>query len=525
MNALARTAVVALLLTLVAGCGSKPAQPAPPPTASAQSDVPPPLVPAMPLPANAVDNAVAKLDGIADDLMKKSGIPGMAVAVVHGGKTVYAKGFGVKDVRGGDKIDPDTVFQLASVSKPVSATVVAHQVGVNAIGWDTPIVSKLPWFALSDPVVTPMVSVGDMFAHRSGLPDHAGDVLEDLGYARRYVLERLRQLPLEPFRISYAYTNFGLTAGAEAVAVSAGKSWEDLADEVLFRPLGMASTSFRFADYAARPDRAVGHIHVDGRYEPRYIRDADPEGPAGGASSSVNDMTRWLTMVLANGSHEGKQIVDPKALLPAVTPQIVSSRATEPAMRSGFYGYGFNVGATSAARMSLSHSGGFELGAGTNVVILPSADVAIVALTNATPSGVPESLNAEFADLVQFGEVREDWYKLYGDIFTPMGQPTGSLVGQQPPANPAPAAPLASYVGTYNNDYWGPARITQKDGKLRLALGTKLDVPLDHWDGNDFTYSWVSENSPPGTISKATFDGNKLTLEYYDTFKKGTFTK
>jgi CubicO group peptidase (beta-lactamase class C family) len=364
-----------------------------------------------------------------------------------------------------------------------------------------------------------------MFAHRSGLPDHAGDILEDLGYDRRYVLERLRQLPLEPFRISYAYTNFGLTAGAEAVAVSAGKSWEDLADEVLFRPLGMASTSFRFADYAARPDRAVGHIHVDGRYEPRYIRDADPEGPAGGASSSVNDMTRWLTMVLANGSHEGKQIVDAKALLPAVTPQMVSSPATEPAMRSGFYGYGFNVGATSAARMSLSHSGGFELGAGTNVVILPSADVAIVALTNATPSGVPESLTAEFADLVQFGEVREDWYKLYGEIFTPLEQPMGSLVGQKPPANPAPAAPLASYVGTYNNDYWGPARVTQKDGKLQLALGTKLDVPLDHWDGNDFTYSWVSENSPPGTISKATFDGNKLTLEYYDTFKKGTFTK
>ena len=525
MNALARMAVAALLLALVTGCESKPAQPAPPPTASAQSDVPPPLVPAMPLPENAVDNAVAKLDGIADDLMRKSGIPGLAVAVVHGGKTVYAKGFGVRDVKTGDKVDPDTVFQLASLSKPLSATVVAHQVGTNAIGWDTPIVSKLPWFGLSDPVVTQMVSVGDMFSHRSGLPDHAGDMLEDLGYDRRYVLERLRQLPLDPFRISYAYTNFGLTAGAEAVAVSAGKSWEDLADEALFRPLGMASTSFRFADYSVRPDRAVGHIHVDGRYEPLYIRDADPEAPAGGASSSVNDMTRWLTMVLANGSHEGKQIVDAKALLPAVTPQMVSSPATEPAMRSGFYGYGFNVGATSAARMELSHSGGFVLGAGTNFVILPSADVAIVALTNATPSGVPESLTAEFADLVQFGEVREDWYKLYGDIFKQMEQPTGSLVGQKPPANPAPTAPPASYVGTYNNDYWGPARVTEKDGKLHLALGAKLDVPLDHWDGNVFTYSWVSENSTPGTISKATFDGNKLTLEYYDTFGKGTFTK
>ena len=157
-------------------------------------------------------------------------------------------------------------------------------------------------------------------------------------------------------------------------------------------------------------------------------------------------------------------------------------------MRSGFYGYGFNVGATSAARMELSHSGAFELGAGTNFVILPSADVAIVALTNATPSGVPESLTAEFADLVQFGEVREDWYKLYSDIFKPMEQPTGSLVGQKPPANPAPAAPLTSYVGTYNNDYWGPARITEKDGKLharhrhetgcaRWTIGTATSSP------------------------------------------------
>ncbi|MDT5328315.1 MAG: hypothetical protein QOF25_5467 [Mycobacterium sp.] len=483
----------------------------------------------MPLPDNAVENAVAKLDGLAADLMSKSGIPGMAVAVVHGGKTVYAKGFGVKDIRNGDgaenRVDPDTVFQLASLSKPLGSTVVAHQVGVNAISWGTPIVEKLPWFALSDPTVTKIVTVGDMYSHRSGLPDHAGDLLEDLGYDRRYVLERLRQLPLDPFRISYAYTNFGLTAGAEAVAVGAGKSWEDLSQDVLYRPLGMASTSSRFDEFMARPDRALGHIHVDGKYEPLYVRDPQPEAPAGGVSSSVNDMTRWLTMVLADGTYDGKQIVDAKALLPAVTPQIVSSPATEPAMRSGFYGFGFNVGSTSAARMQLSHSGAFELGSGTNFVILPSADVAIVALTNATPSGVPEALTAEFADLVQFGDVREDWFTLYNDAFKKMEAPVGSLVGKQPPANPAPAAPLASFVGSYANDFWGPARVSEEDGELTLALGPKFTVPLKHWDGNVFTFSFVTENAPPGTVSKATFDGDKLTLEYYDQDGMGSFTK
>ncbi|MGV0793128.1 serine hydrolase [Mycolicibacterium sp. XJ1819] len=511
-------ALVALLL--LGGCATPATEPAP-----STQPLPPPLVPAMDLPDDAVENAVADLDGLAEDLMSKSGIPGLAVAVVHGGKTVYAKGFGVTDVRTGEKVDADTVFQLASLSKPLSATVVAQQVGEGTIGWDTPIVAELPWFALSDPAVTRTVTVGDMFAHRSGLPDHAGDKLEDLGYDRRQVLERLRQLPLDPFRISYAYTNFGLTAGAQAVADRAGRPWEVLAEEVLFGPLEMSSASYRFADYRDRPNRAVGHLHVDGRYEPDQVRDADHEAPAGGASASVNDMTRWLAMVLGNGSHGGKQIVDADALLPAVTPQIVSSPATEPAMRSGFYGYGFNVNSTSAARMELSHSGAFELGAGTNFVILPSADVAIVALTNATPSGVAETLTAQFADLVQFGEIREDWYELYRQLMAPMENPVGSLVGKQPPAEAAPPAPLSSYVGTFTNDYWGPARITETDGTLTLSVGTTLSVPLEHWDGDVFTYTWVSENSPPGSVGKATFDGDALVLEYYDEFGKGTFRR
>ncbi|MCI4674647.1 serine hydrolase [Candidatus Mycolicibacterium alkanivorans] len=466
MTALARRAAIVALLATLTACGNTATKPE---TAKTFSTLPPPLVPAMALPDNAVDNAVAKLDG---------------------------------------------------------STVVAHQVGQKAISWNTPVVDKLPWFALSDPAVSKMVAVGDLYSHRSGLPDHAGDKLEDLGYDRRYVLERLRQLPLDPFRISYAYTNFGLTAAAEAVAAAAGMSWEDLSQQVLYRPLGMTSTSSRFADFEARADRALGHIRIDGKYRPLYKRDPDPETPAGGVSSSVNDLTRWLTMVLANGNYNGQKIIEPDALLPALTPQIVSSPASEPAMRSGFYGYGFNVGTTSAARTQISHSGAFELGAGTNFVIIPSADVAIVALTNATPAGIPETLTAEFADLVQFGEVREDWRRLYGDAFADMDKPEGSLVGQKPPANPAPAEPAVAYVGTYKNDYWGPATVAEKDGKLTVSLGPRPDTyELTHWDGDEFTFGFVTENAQPGTVSTARFAGDKLTLEYFDDDKMGTFTR
>ena len=516
------TAAVAAAVILTACAGISP-QHAP---STALSALPPQLIPAMPLPDNAVNNAVARLDGLAEELMRTSGIPGMAVAVVHGGKTLYAKGFGVRDTRTGDKVDADTVFQLASLSKPMAATVVAHQVGAGAIGWDTPIVDKLPWFALSDTAVTRMVTVGDLFAHRSGLPDHAGDILEDLGYDRRTVLERMRLLPLAPFRDSYAYTNFGVTAAGEAVATAAGKPWEDLSDEVLYRPLDMTSTSSRFADFTARSDKAVGHVRVDGSYQPRYTRDPDSQSPAGGVSSSVNDLTHWLAMMLADGRYNGAGVVDAKALLPALTPQAVSDPPDEPAERSGFYGYGFNISTSPAGRVHFSHSGAFELGAATTFTIIPDADVAIVALTNAAPIGVPETLTAEFADLVEFGDIRQDWRKLYADAFAGMDETFGELSGKQPPANPVPAQPVTSYLGTYTNDYWGSATVAEKDGALTVALGPHPDVyPLRHWDGDVFALSLVSENFPPSGVSKVTFAGNAMTIELLDGDKMGTFTR
>jgi CubicO group peptidase (beta-lactamase class C family) len=516
----AGTAAIVVVLALT-GCGPSSEQ-----ASGRLSDAPPDEVSGLQIPEGRVGEAVAKLGGLANELMNSSGIPGMAVAVVHGGKTVYAKGFGVRDVRNPAGVDADTVFQLASMSKSVGATVVAHEVSDNVVSWDTPVVTKLPWFALSDPYVAAHVTLADLYAHRSGLPEHAGDELEDLGYDRQQVLRQLKYLPLSPFRITYAYTNFGLTAAAEAVAAAAGKSWEDLSDEVMYRPLGMTSTSSRYADFTSRPNHAVTHVKVGDRYQPRYQRDPDAQSPAGGVSSSIHDMARWLAMVLANGSYGAKQIASSEALLPVNTPQVISRPAGTPKARAGFYGHGFNASVTSSGRTEYSHSGAFALGAATAFAVLPSEDVGIIALTNAAPIGVPETLTAEFIDLVQYGRVREDWAGLYKRAFAQMDKPEGSLVGKQPPANPAPAKPLSAYVGSYANDYWGPARVVEHDSRLELSLGPRDQVhPLTHWDGDTFTFALSGENAPPGTISKAIFAPNTMTLEYYDRNKLGTFMR
>ncbi len=493
----------------------------------ALADQLPPQISAVPIPDGQIDKAVASLDGIAEAIMSRSGIPGMAIAVVQGGRTVYAKGFGVRKVGDPAPVDADTVFQVASLSKSLSGSVVAHEVGTGVIAWDTPVVAHLPWFALKDPWVTQHVTIADLFSHRSGLPDHAGDTLEDFGYDRRGVLERLRLLPLNGFRDTYAYTNFGLTAAAESVAAASGKSWEDLSEAVLYAPLGMTSTSSRFADFERRPDRAVGHVKVGNRYEHKYQRRPDAQSPAGGVSSTVNDLARWMTMILQNGEFAGKRIIAEDALLPAIRAEMISSPSYAVDARPSLYGYGFGVGITPAGRVSISHSGAFGLGAGTYYALLPSAGVGIVVLTNAAPSGVAESVGAAFMDVVQFGTVTHDWLSLYGPVLTALSAPEGDLVGEARPDDPVPSAKLASYVGVYANAYFGEATVTEVGDHLELSIGPATRTyPLSHWDGATFSMRPSSENQPEGSISSVAFGANgEMRIGYLDENGFGLFTR
>ena len=166
------------------------------------------------------------------------------------------------------------------------------------------------------------------------------------------------------------------------------------------------------------------------------------------------------------------------------------------------------------------------MGAATAFTIIPSADVAIVVLTNAWPIGVPETLVAQFSDLVQFGSLQRDWAALAASMFAPFHKPFGSLVGVARPAQPAPAAPLASYAGTYQNAYYGALDVVEKGGALELRLGQKpLVLPLSHWDGDVFTFTLDDENAAAGSISKASFSNGQVVLEYYNAEGLGTFRR
>src|SRR5262249_4527386 len=150
-------------------------------------------------------------------------VPGLAIAVVHEDEIIYLKGFGLRRTGKPDKVGADTVFQLASLSKPISSTVVAALASEGLLPCDSRIADLDPGFRLADPYPSSELTLRDLFAHRSGLPGSPGDDLEQIGFARTDILPRLRLVaPSSSFRAGYSYSNFGFTEGGVAAARAAG---------------------------------------------------------------------------------------------------------------------------------------------------------------------------------------------------------------------------------------------------------------------------------------------------------------
>ncbi|WP_249523056.1 serine hydrolase [Modestobacter marinus] len=528
-------AVVAAVTASTAACGAAVAPAIEPAgaTSSAPPAMPPAQVPPL-LSQEQVDAAVAAIDGLVADAMERTGVPGMAVAVVHQDEVVHAEGYGVREVGEPAPVDPDTVFQLASLSKPLASTVIAGLVGDEVLDFEDPVIASNPSFALNDPYVTQHATFADLLSHRSGLQTGSGDLLEDLGYDRDHILGRLDQQPLLPFRSSYSYSNFGFTAGAEAAAMAAGMPWEDLAEERLLEPLGMTDTSYRHADYEAEPNRALIHVPTgDGTWAARYTRDADAEAPAGGASSSVRDMAQWMRLQLAGGVYDGTPVVDPDALATTRLPHAVNNPPAALAGRTGFYGLGLNVSYDDAGRLRLGHSGAFNLGAATNVLMLPGEELGIVVLTNGRPQGIPEAITAAFFDIADHGEPTIDWLAFTSWAFEQIeASQAPETDWSQPAADPQPARDLGVYAGTYANSYYGPLTVTADGGDLTMTMGppeAPTTFPLTHWSGDVFTFESIGENATGLAGALFTVDeagtATSVRLDFYDRTGLGTFTR
>lgn len=444
--------------------------------------------PADPITADRLQAALATVDGLVNAQMSATGVPGMAVAIIHDDQVALAKGYGVRELGKPDTVDPQTVFQLASLSKPLSSTGIAALVGTGTIAWTDPVSKYDPALVFSDDYVTKNVTFADLYAHRSGLPSNAGNFLEFLGYDREQIFARFKDIPLNPFRATYGYSNFGMTAGGDAAATAAGVPFEVLMQQQLFGPAGMTTAAASYDEFLSRTDRASLHARVDGAWELGPARDADAQAPAGGISASVDDMARWVRLQLNGGRLDGRQIVDPAALEATHTPQILRSALETPTSAGHFYGLGWNLEVDHLGQNRWAHSGAFTNGAGTTVVLLPELQLGVVVLTNGAPIGAAETVADQITDTIVTGAPARDWSAYWTAKFAPLFAADPSLT--TPPANATPALASSAYVGTYANDFYGSNQIVDNGGTLQLVAGpAKVTLDLTHLDGNTFTYA------------------------------------
>ena len=478
--------------------------------------------------------ALPQLEALARKVVDDKEAPGLSIGVVFEDEVLYLEGFGVRQVGKTDPVDADTVFQLASFSKPIASTVIAAVVGEGTVSWDSRISDIDPSFRLQDPYASAEVTLRDLFSHRSGLSADAGNDLETIGYSRDEILPRLRYLkPTSSFRSAYAYSNFGMTEGGVAAAKAAGMSWEDLADAKLYKPLGMTSTSSRHADFLTHANRAELHVPIDGAWQPVVKRMPDAQSPAGGVSSNVRDLVNWVRLQLGDGAFDGKQVIGADALAETHLPVIM--RGKNPMNRQpSFYGLGWGVDFGEHG-IVLAHSGAFSAGAETVVSMIPAEHLGIVVLSNAFPTGVPEGLAATFYDLVFDGRPSQDWIARWGALFKGA---FGERVVQEAmapfakvPSPPRAALAPAAYTGAYANDYIGNVEISEKDGVLVIALGPDGSVtfPLKHFDGDTFLVYPLAESPtlPAALHFEIGFDQKAaaVVLDIFNDNGQGTVTR
>ncbi len=279
------------------------------------------------LPRTAADDKTDQIDALVRDAGFTDDAPGVAVGVYKGGKVLFKKGYGLADVEKGEKITPETTFELASVSKQFAGMAALILAERGKLSFDDDVRKYLPELPEYD--AKRPVTLGDLSRHTSGLPDYMALPLKrkDSGYVTNadYLPAFAKQKEKFPLRFptgdkfEYQNTNYMLLA-AVVERVSGRTFGEFLTDEV-FKPLGM-KTAWVYESPKVHPNNpAVGYRKAKEGWKPSWV---PPTGDRheellttgdGAVWCSLLDMAAWDA-----GLREGKP-VKTEALLSALAPR------------------------------------------------------------------------------------------------------------------------------------------------------------------------------------------------------------
>lgn len=447
----------------------------------------------MPITAHRIDETVARA-------MRAFDVPGIAVGIVKDGRVVYAKGYGVREFGQKAPVDTDTLFQIGSNTKAFTAAALAILVDEGKIHWDDKVIDYLPDFRLYDAYVTREFTIRDLLTHRSGLRTGAGDLMfyPATDFTRAEIIHGLRYLkPVAAFRSQFNYDNVLYMVAGEIIPAVTGESWENFVRERIFEPLGMRSCAARYDLIGNRSNRVSPHTVVEGKLTRIPVENIVVIGPAGTISCNVNDMSKWLMTLLAQGqTPDGRKLLSADRV--AELTAMITVQTIDPALaaltRTHFKGYGLGWDVQDEfGRKRVSHTGAVP-GTVTWVSMIPELNLGVLVFTNQDDGMAMESIGNQILD-AWLGAPKKDWI----DIATAYKQ---GRIAQARAAEAeatkvaatagAPPLPLETYVGRYVDPWRGEATVRLVEGGLVLKFSRtdKLEGALVPWSGNIFIVRW-----------------------------------
>ncbi len=333
---------------------------------------------------------VAKIKDELPRQMEQAKVPGAAIALVDRDGVIWAEGFGFADQEKRNRVTPDTLFSVQSVSKTVTATGFFVAAEKRRLGIDDPLTKHMPDFTVRSRFgedEANKITLRQLLGHWSGLPHEApcGNNYDDGTCPFDEHIRSISQTWLKyPPGRRHSYSNLGFDLTAWVLQAQGGKPFAMLMKEALLLPLGMKDTTYDYQEAVGRPSFAKGHL---GR-EPLPTTPIPMVG-AGGLYSSASDMARFVLFHLQGGRVDGRQIVGQSLLSEMYKPQFVLKDQTG--------GYGLGVAVHSRMGNTILTHSGAGYGYSATIAWLPAEQFGIVALTNSSSGLNPSQRVAQLA--------------------------------------------------------------------------------------------------------------------------------
>ncbi len=418
------------------------------------------------------------LDNYVNRTMRDWQIPGLALCIIKNGKIVKMKGYGVKDLDTKEQVDENTLFMIGSNTKAFTATALAMLDAEKKLSLDDPVTKWIPEFKLQNKETSDQLIIRDLLCHRSGFKNWEGDFLIwGTDIPREKMIERVSHMSISyPIRTKWGYSSSAFIIAGQIIPRATGLSWEDFLRERIFNPLGMTRTLTLHKEFPDATNKCEPYTIIEGRLVKIPYGNVDNMAPAGTISSSVNDLSKWVIMLLNSGKFAGKQIVPAEAIQETWTPQSIIESANEFSFMGSLYGLGWFLDEYQSKKI-VSHVGWFD-GFFTSISLLPEEKLGIVVLTNSDENYLYLSLKKQIMDAYlnlpykNYSQIDLDSFKLQKSEESKKNNLYRDSVQLHLPQSLPPAA----YAGKYFNPQYGDMNVFIENGGLRMKFAHHPNV-------------------------------------------------